>query len=158
MLMNIVAFLASLVVCFGAAAIGSLATTPSIPTWYTALNKPSFNPPNWLFGPVWTILYLLMAIAAFLVWQKGVGNNAVQMALSIFLLQLVLNSFWSIVFFGWHSPWGAFGVIIALWLAILWTIISFINILPLAGWLLVPYILWVSFAAVLNLAVALLNL
>jgi translocator protein len=157
MLKNIVVFLICLIVTFAAAAIGSFATTPSIPTWYAALNKPFFNPPNWLFGPVWTLLYLMMAVAAFLVWQRGLNDPAVRTALLVFLLQLALNSFWSIVFFGWHSLWGGFAVIILLWLAIIWTITVFFQLVPLAAWLLFPYLLWVSFASVLNLAVALLN-
>jgi len=155
--MNIIKLIVSILVCFAAAAIGSAATMPSIPTWYATLNKPSFNPPNWLFGPVWTILYLMMAVAAYLIWQKGLKNSKVKVALGIFLVQLVLNSAWSIVFFGWHSLWGGFAVIIALWLAILTTIIKFWPLNPVAGWLLIPYILWVSFASLLNLTVALLN-
>ncbi|MDD4179572.1 MAG: tryptophan-rich sensory protein [Candidatus Margulisbacteria bacterium] len=155
--MNIIKLIVSILICFAAAAIGSFATTPSIPTWYAALNKPSFNPPNWIFGPVWTLLYLMMAVAAFLIWQKGWNDPKVRIALMIFLFQLALNSCWSIVFFGWHSLWGAFAVIIFLWLAILATIIKFWPLNPLAGWLLIPYILWVSFASFLNLTVALLN-
>jgi translocator protein len=153
MLKNIAMLLACLIVTFAAAAIGSSATMPSIPTWYAALNKPFFNPPNWIFGPVWTLLYLMMAVAAYLVWRKkGFGR-----AMWIFLLQLVLNSLWSIVFFGWHSLWGGFAVIFLLWLAIIWTITVFFRLVPLAAWLLFPYILWVSFASALNLSVALLN-
>jgi len=155
--MNLLKLAASIVICFLAAALGSLATYQSIPTWYAALNKPYFNPPNWIFGPVWTLLYLMMAIAAFLVWQKGLNDPAVRAALIVFLVQLALNSFWSIVFFGWHSLWGGFAVIILLWLAIMWTITAFFQLVPLAAWLLAPYLLWVSFASVLNLAVALLN-
>ena len=157
MLKSIAMFLACLIVTFAAAALGSFATTPSIPTWYAALNKPFFNPPNWIFGPVWTLLYLMMAVAAYLIWQKGLNDPAVRTALIVFLIQLALNSLWSVVFFGWHALWLAYIVIILLWLAIIGTIVLFFPLVPLAAWLLVPYILWVSFASFLNLAVALLN-
>jgi tryptophan-rich sensory protein len=155
--MSLVKLAVSIAVCFAAAALGSYFTNHSIATWYAALNKPAFSPPNWLFGPVWTILYLMMAVAAYLVWQKGLGDKRVRLALGVFLVQLALNSLWSIVFFGWHSLWGAYAVIILLWLTLLWTIVQFFRLSPLAGWLLIPYILWVSFASVLNLAVAILN-
>ncbi len=152
MLMNIIKFLGCLVACFGAAYIGSTATMPSIPTWYAALNKPVFNPPNWIFGPVWSLLYLLMAISLYLVLGNGFS-----LAVVIFIVQLLLNIAWSIAFFGYHSPLTAFIIIIALWLAILLTIIKFYKISHLAGWLLIPYLLWVSFASILNLAVVILN-
>ncbi|MFH1390092.1 MAG: TspO/MBR family protein, partial [Candidatus Margulisiibacteriota bacterium] len=132
-------------------------TMPSIPTWYAALNKPFFNPPNWLFGPVWTLLYLMMGLAAYLIWEKGWGSKEVKLAFLPFALQLALNVAWSVVFFSLHSPWGAFIVIVFLWLLILETIIRFGKLSRPAAWLLVPYILWVSFASVLNLAVAILN-
>ncbi|OGC12205.1 TspO protein [candidate division WOR-1 bacterium RIFOXYA12_FULL_52_29] len=145
------------IVCLGAGFLGSLATMPSIPTWYVALNKPPFNPPNWLFGPVWIILYIMMGIAAYLIFEKGWDKKEVKLSLMHFGFQLVFNVAWSIVFFGLHSPWGAFIVIVILWLLILETIIRFGKLSKPAAWLLVPYILWVSFASILNLAVALLN-
>ena len=147
----------SIVVCQGAGIIGSLFTTPAIPTWYAALQKPAFTPPNWLFAPAWITLYLLMGIAAFLIWRVGLENRRVRTALIIFLVQLVLNSLWSVVFFGMQSPLYGIIVIIILWLAILLTILKFARISSLAAWLLVPYILWVSFASALNIAIWLLN-
>ena len=133
--------------------IGSLFTTPSIPTWYATLTKPTFNPPSWVFAPVWTTLFVLMGIAAFLIWKKGLERKDVKIALSIFIGQLILNMLWSIIFFGLHNPGLAFIEIIFLWAAILVTIIYFHKISKLAAWLLVPYILWVSFAAFLNFSI-----
>lgn len=149
--------LSALVICFAAAALGSLATAPQIATWYAGLNKPFFSPPNWIFGPVWTILYAMMAVAAWLIWEKGQNKKEVQSALLVFLAQLAVNVLWSFLFFAWHSLWGAYLGIIVLWLLILLTIIRFFKLDRTAGWLLVPYILWVSFASFLNLAIAILN-
>lgn len=137
--------------------IGSIATFPSIPTWYLTLNKPSFNPPNWLFGPVWTTLFAMMGIAAFLVWQKGMHKKPVKEAIIVFSIQLVLNIFWSIIFFGLHQPGVAFIEIVILWLMILITILRFYKISRPAGLLLIPYLLWVSFASFLNLVIVILN-
>lgn len=154
---NIIKLIISIVVCQCAGIIGSVFTTPAIPTWYAALQKPAFTPPNWLFAPAWITLYLLMGIAAFLVWRVGLENKRVRTALIIFLVQLVLNSLWSVVFFGLQSPLYGVIVIIILWLAILLTILKFARISSLAAWLLVPYILWVSFASALNISIWLLN-
>lgn len=140
-----------------AGVIGSLFTASEIQGWYTALIKPEFNPPSWVFGPVWTTLFVLMGIAAFLIWKKGLERGGVKIALGIFLGQLVLNTLWSIIFFGLHSPGGALVEIVFLWLAILATIIIFAKISKLAAWLLVPYILWVSFAGYLNFSIWMLN-
>src|SRR3569832_1019040 len=104
--------------CEGAGIIGSVFTVPSIPTWYATLIRPMFAPPNWVFGPVWTALFLLMGIAAFLVWQKGFRRHAVSFALGVFAAQLLLNVLWSIIFFGMQNPGLAFGEILFLWLAI----------------------------------------
>jgi translocator protein len=130
--------------------IGSVFTVPSISGWYAGLVKPALAPPNWVFGPVWTTLFALMGIAAFFVWKKGLGRKDVKIALGIFGGQLVLNLLWSIIFFGMHSPGGALVEIFFLWLAILATIIAFRKISRFSAWLLVPYLLWVSFAAYLN--------
>lgn len=155
--MDFVKLIISIVVCFAAAFIGSLFTTPAISTWYALLNKPPFTPPNWLFAPAWTILYLLMAVAAYLVWMKGLGKKEVRIALGVFFVQLVLNGLWSALFFGLRSPLlGAIGIV-ALWAAIFLTIIYFFRVSKTAGWLLVPYVLWVSFAATLNFSVLILN-
>ena len=137
--------------------IGSLITISAIPTWYATLAKPALNPPSWVFGPVWTTLYLLMGIAAFLVWNKGWDRKDIRKALGVFLLQLVFNAAWSIIFFGLHSPFWAFMDIIAMWLAIVWTMMLFYRISKPAMWLLLPYILWVSFAAYLNYSILMLN-
>lgn len=146
----------SIVACFAVAAIGSALTIPSIPTWYAALNKPSWNPPASVFGPVWSALYLLMAVSAWLVW-RGRGFPAVAVPLTLFALQLVLNCAWSWLFFSLHRPWLALGDIVLLWCAILATVISFARVSLLASILLVPYLIWVSFAAVLNLTIAKMN-
>ncbi len=137
--------------------IGSVFTTPSITGWYAGIVKPAFNPPAWVFGPVWTTLFALMGIAAFLVWKKGLDRRDVKIALGIFLGQLVLNTLWPIIFFGLRSPGGALIEIVFLWLAILATIIAFYKISKPAAWLLVPYILWVSFAGYLNYSIWQLN-
>jgi len=152
--MNITKLIVSIAIPLIAGFIGGIFTTKSIPNWYATIQKPSFNPPNWIFGPVWTTLFILMGIALYLVWTSGKANNA---ALWIFGIQLALNVLWSIIFFGLHSPLWAFVDIIALWLAILATIISFFSVSPPAAYLLVPYILWVSFATILNWKIMVLN-
>jgi len=150
-----------LIIClaltFSAALIGSLFTRSAVPDWYATLNKPSFTPPDWLFGPVWIILYLLMAISAFIVWQKRLANPAVRVALILYLIQLILNALWSVIFFGLKSPLVAFIEILLLWSAIVVTILAFARVSITAALMLVPYILWVSFAAVLNFSIWLLN-
>jgi translocator protein len=149
--------IAFIVVCELAGILGSVFTMPSIPGWYAGLAKPAFNPPNWLFGPVWTLLYALMGLAAWLVYEKGIKSPDVKRALSVFAAQLILNALWSIVFFGAHMILGAAVVIILLWAMILLTSLLFRRISKPAAWLLVPYILWVSFASVLNVSLYLLN-
>lgn len=143
----------SLVLPFIASLIGSLFTSNSISTWYVNLVKPSFNPPNWIFGPVWTLLYFLMGLSLYFVWIKKYDFKTFR----IFGIQLFLNTLWSILFFGLQKPLYAFIEIILLWVAILLTIISFYKIDKKAAYLLIPYILWVSFAAILNLAIFILN-
>jgi len=154
---DIIKLIASIAACQGAGLIGSLFTTAAIPTWYAGLQKPFFTPPNWAFAPAWITLYILMAVAAFLIWRKGLDQKGVRFALIIFLIQLVLNTLWSIVFFGLESPLYGIIVIIALWIAILLTMIKFFKLSTIAGALLTPYIGWVSFAAVLNVAIWMLN-
>jgi len=156
--MNLLKLAVSLLVCLGAGWIGSIFTTPSIPTWYAGLAKPSFNPPNGVFGPVWTLLYLLMGIALFLVWRKAPQAPGAGLALVLFLVQLALNVLWSILFFGLRSPLLGLVDILLLWAAILATMLLFFRVSPAAGALLVPYLLWVSFASVLNFAIWRLNL
>ena len=157
MIKNILVLLCSIVVCLFAGVIGSIFTYPSIPTWYAALIKPALNPPNWIFGPVWTTLYILMGISLYLIIKKGKPDRAAMTAIIFFVLQLALNSLWSIVFFGNHMLSLAFVNIIALWIAILINIVLFYKLDKWAGILLIPYILWVSFASYLNFAVWMLN-
>lgn len=137
--------------------VGSVFTAPAITSWYAGIVKPALNPPAWVFGPVWTTLFALMGIAAFLVWRRGLERKDVKIALGIFIGQLVLNTLWSIIFFGLQSPGGALIEIVFLWLAVLAAIIAFYKISRPAAWLLVPYILWVSFAMYLNYAIWSLN-
>lgn len=154
---QVVPLVLSIVICFSAAAIGSFFTTPSIPTWYTSLNKPFFNPPNWIFGPVWTILYLFMAISLYIIGTKKSAKSERQQGIIYFFIQLFLNTLWSTVFFGFKSPLLALLVIVALWLAIFITFRRFVTMSKPAGWLLMPYLAWVGFAAFLNLCIVLLN-
>lgn len=137
--------------------LGSLATASSIPTWYRELNKPSWNPPDWVFGPAWTLLYILMGIAAWLVWRRGWEIQSVRVALVLFAVQLVFNLLWSVIFFGLRSPGLALAEIIILWALILATAIQFFRLDVVSGVLLLPYLLWVTFASVLNGAVWFLN-
>lgn len=157
---NTIKLVLSIVVCQLAGAIGSVFTTSSIDTWYANLVRSPLAPPNWVFGPVWTTLYLLMGIALFLVWKKGseVGYDATtKKALKIFFVQLVLNSAWSIVFFGMHNIGGALIVILVLWLSIIATMWQFRKVSKATLWLLLPYLLWVSFASFLNYSIWTLN-
>jgi translocator protein len=147
----------SVIACLASGAIGSIFTRSAIPTWYAMLAKPSFSPPNWLFAPVWTLLYVLMGVAAFLVWRKGSENRQVRIALIVFLVQLVLNTSWSVVFFGLQCPLCGLIVISILWVAILATVVLFYRVSHIASVLLWPYLLWVSFASVLNGSIWLLN-
>lgn len=153
---NLVRFFLSLAVVAVAAWIGSMVTYPSIGQWYAQLDKPFYNPPNWVFGPVWTVLYVLMAVSLYLIWSAKT-ERAKRMAVVVFMAQLVLNVLWSVVFFGLHLPWAAVGVIVALWLVIAATMALFWPISKLATWLLVPYLAWVSFATALTIAIAMLN-
>jgi translocator protein len=155
--MKIFKFIFSIVLCFSAAALGGAATYSSIPTWYASLNKPFFNPPNWIFGPVWTILYFLMAVSLYIVWDKNFKNKKKEEAIKIFIFQLVLNLLWSFAFFGFHQPLLALITVIALWISIFVTIKYFYKISKTSAYLLYPYIFWVSFASILNLAIVILN-
>lgn len=148
---------ASIIIVFIAGAIGTVATLSEITTWYAALAKPVWAPPNWLFGPVWTTLYVLIGIALFLVWKEGTDRRDVRIALVIFAVQLILNITWSVVFFGYHSLLGGFIVILILWMAILANILAFYLVSKPAGLILIPYIVWVSIASYLNYAVYILN-
>jgi benzodiazapine receptor len=159
---SLLALAGFLLLCFAVAAIGAYSTTPAIPTWYAQLTKPSFNPPNWIFAPVWTTLYALMAIAAWLIWRTPAAQHTLQDsarldALMAFDIQLGLNFLWTPVFFRFHQLLAAAVVIPLLWLAILLTIVLFWRVRPLAAALLLPYLAWVTFATALNLAILRLN-
>ncbi|HUU65564.1 MAG TPA: TspO/MBR family protein [Dehalococcoidales bacterium] len=156
-LTDIVKLVISIIVCQCAGLIGSIFTMPAITTWYATLQKPPFNPPNWLFAPAWATLYLLMGISAFIIWRRGLGNPQVKRALFLFVIQLVLNALWSVAFFGLESPLYGVIVIAALWVAILFTILKFFKVSSVAAVLMLPYILWVTFAAVLNVSIWVLN-
>lgn len=150
--------LLAIIICQLAGVIGSVFTFSSIPTWYAALTKPSFTPPNWVFGPVWITLYALIGIAVYLIYNAPVKNKqAKHNALMAFSAQLVLNALWSIIFFGMHWIFYGFVVIVLLWLAVLLTIIKFYKINKTAGWILIPYIVWLSLATALNYYVWILN-
>lgn len=152
---KILKFIVSVV---GAELIGSIGvvfTSPNINTWYASLIKPGFNPPNWLFAPAWTILFFLMGWAFYLIWINKSKNKST--AYWAFGIQFLLNIIWSAIFFGLKLPNIAFFEIVILWLAILWTIIEFYKVNKTAGYLLIPYILWVSFASTLNYYVWMLN-
>jgi benzodiazapine receptor len=153
---SLLVLLAFVILVAVASATASSVTLPQIGGWYAGLEKPWFNPPNWLFGPVWTALYAMMAIAGWLVWRER-GLNGARGAMTLFGLQLALNILWSLIFFGLEQPGAAFMEIAVLWTAVCATMIAFWRIRPLAGWLFLPYLLWVSYAAVLNGAVWRLN-
>ncbi|MBU1111881.1 MAG: TspO/MBR family protein [archaeon] len=147
----------SLVVCQLAGVIGSFFTVSSVSTWYLTLTKPSFNPPSWVFGPVWITLFFLMGISLYLVWNSYDKKKDTKIALSFFSAQLVLNSLWSIFFFGLRNPLLAFIEIIILWISILLTTIYFYKKSKTAAYLLIPYLCWVTFAALLNFIIFYLN-
>jgi len=149
--------LISVVGCELVGILGTPFTMAAIPTWYAGLNKPFFSPPNWLFGPAWTILYFLMGIALYLIWIKDWQKPAVKTALKIFFAQLALNFIWSPIFFGLRSPELALAVIVAMWALIILTIKKFYPISKTASYLLIPYLLWVTFATLLNAAIVVLN-
>jgi len=151
---SVLGAIVAIVITFGAAFVGSRFP---VDEWYTALAKPSWNPPNWLFGPVWSILYLLIAISVWLVWRKE-GLRAAILPLIVFLLQLVLNAAWSWLFFGLHELGYAFVEIVVLWVAIVVNTILFWRINPISGILLLPYLAWVTFASVLNYTIWRLNM
>jgi tryptophan-rich sensory protein len=147
----------AIILCQFTGVIGSIATMPSIPTWYASLIKPSFNPPSWVFGPVWTILFTMMGISLYLIWQKGINKKEVKEAVKFFYLQLVFNCFWSIIFFGLHNPFAAFIEIIILLVLVAFVIFKFYKINKNAAFLLIPYLLWGSFATFLTYNIWLLN-
>ncbi len=147
----------SIVLCNIVGLLASSVTLPAISGWYSTLNKPPFNPPSWLFGPVWTLLYTLMGISVAAIWQMGSHQKGVKHALSIFGIQLMLNGIWSFLFFGFQNPLIAFIEILFLFVLIVITFVRFKELKPWAAWLLVPYLLWVAFASMLNFSIFILN-
>ncbi len=177
---NLLKFVIAVVISEMAGVIGAIFTTPSIQGWYSGLAKPPLNPPGWVFGPVWTTLYFLIGVSLFLVWKRdwrvvnhfwekrGKPWNPISEKLwtgewkkiniiAIFTAQYILNILWSVIFFGLHRPDFAFFAIIGLWISIIYLMINFYRVSKLAAWLLVPYIVWVSFAVYLNYAIWVLN-
>jgi len=145
--------LGAVLLCEAVGVLAGWATQTSVTTWYPTLAKPSFTPPNWVFAPVWTLMYALMGISAFLIWRCGTDRARVQAALAAFGIQLLLNGGWSFAFFGARSPALGLLVIVALWLVLGWTVNRFFQIRAAAGWLLVPYLAWVTYALALNAAI-----
>lgn len=154
---HLAALVFAILVCEAAGAVGAVFTASAVGSWYTTLVRPEFAPPNWVFGPVWTTLYALMGIAAYLVWRHGWNRKNVRRALGVFAVQLALNAAWSPLFFGLHNPGAALIDIVLLWCAILATIVVFARISRTAACLLVPYLAWVTFATYLNYAIWTLN-
>ena len=149
--------IASVALAFLAAGIGSYFTTSNIPTWYASLNKPFFSPPNWLFGPVWSLLYLFMGISLYLIWVSDSPQIQKKKAVLMYFIQLTLNVLWSVIFFGMRSPSVAIIEIIILEITIILTILQFKQISTKAARLLIPYALWVAFATILNLSIVVIN-
>lgn len=156
-LRELVRLILCIVICQMAGVIGSIFTASSVATWYTTLNKPWFSPPGFVISAVWILLFVLMGISLFLVWRQGISGADSKIALAVFAAQLLVNTLWSYAFFGLQSPLAGVVVIVVLWLLILQTIIRFWPISKDAALLLVPYIIWVSFAGFLNYSIWRLN-
>jgi translocator protein len=154
---DVIRLFVSIVVCFIAGGIGSAFTFKAISTWYAELKKPPYTPPKWVFGPVWTILYILMGISVFLIWQSELTSSGATLAFTLFWIQLCVNALWSVIFFGIKSKGGGVIVILVLWFLILATIVASFSVSRWAGVLLIPYIVWVSIASYLNIGVWWLN-
>nr|WP_294949065.1 TspO/MBR family protein [uncultured Mucilaginibacter sp.] len=154
---QVIPFVISLAITLGIGIVASLFTRPQIKGWYLTLNKPAFTPPNWLFPVAWTTLYILIATAAYLVWRRRDGTSVYKTTTVIYSVQLFLNFSWSIVFFGMHQIFGGLVVIVALLVFIILNIAWFARFKKLAAWLLVPYLLWVSYATLLNISIYILN-
>jgi translocator protein len=153
---NILKLIVSLILPLGLGSLAGIFTSRAIPTWYEMLNKPSFSPPNWVFGPVWTALYFLMGFSLFLVWKENASDKR-NKAIAVFMLQLILNFCWSFIFFYFHRLGLALVEILLLWISIFTMILLFYRIRPLAAYINIPYILWVTFATILNGAYYFLN-
>lgn len=154
---NVFRLIISIAIPLIAGGLSGFFTATGVDSWYQTIEKPSWNPPNWIFGPVWTALYVMMGISLYLVWKSNVEQNQKNKAIALFTVQLVLNFFWSLIFFTMQSPGWALIEIVLLWLFILLTIFAFAKSSKVAAWLLVPYISWVSFASILNYTIWQLN-
>ena len=154
---DIIKLVVSIVASFAAGGIGSRFTVKAIPSWYLGLKKPPYTPPNRVFGPVWTTLYVLMGVSVFLVWQQGLDTAGVMLAFTLFWVQLAFNALWSVVFFGMKSKGGGVVIIVVLWLLIMATMLASFRVSGWAGSLLIPYIVWVSIASYLNIGIWLMN-
>ncbi len=152
---RLIGFVKAIIIAQTAGVIGSIFTYNTIGTWYSQLVRPGFTPPGWLFGPVWVVLYTMMGVASYIIWEKDTSDS--RDAIGVYAVQLVLNTFWSILFFGLRNPLYALIEIIVLWVAISYTIYKFYELDEVAAYLMVPYIIWVTFAAVLNYSVYVLN-
>lgn len=150
-------FLGSMSICFGAAFIGGLFTASSIADWYQYLAKPSFSPPSWVFGPVWTLLYLLMGISLYLIWEKGLKNRKVKDVFILFIVHIFFNVLWSVLFFGLRTPFLAFADIIVMWITLAAVIVLSSRLNKYSPLLLIPYLFWISFALLLNFSIWKLN-
>jgi tryptophan-rich sensory protein len=153
---EILKLVGSVLLCQLAGFLGSLFTMPAIPTWYATLRKPSFTPPNWVFSPVWISLFILMGLSLFFVWRRT-DHQKLKVAFIFFFVQFILNILWSILFFWFRSPLLGLVDIVLLWIAILLTIQHFWKVSKFAGVLLLPYLVWVSFATLLNFSLWILN-
>ena len=153
---NIFKLLASITLPLGLGTTAGLFTAEAVPGWYETLNRPSFNPPNWVFGPVWTTLYILMGISLFLIWKQAASKER-NLAILVFLLQQALNFAWSFIFFHFNMIGFALTEIILLWISIVMMLVLFYKIKPMAAYINIPYLIWVTFATVLNAAYYLLN-
>ena len=147
--LQIIKLFVSILLPLGLGTIAGIFTAQSVPEWYATLNRPSFNPPNWIFGPVWTVLYMLMGISLFLIWKKEVSKER-NLAILVFMLQLLLNFGWSFIFFYFNMIGFAWIEIILLWISIVCMLVLFYKIKPIASYMNIPYLLWVTFATVLN--------
>ena len=153
---HIFKLLASLALPLGLGALAGLFTAEAVPEWYETLNRPSFNPPNWLFGPVWTILYILLGISLFLIWKQSASKKR-NLAIFVFLLQMALNFAWSFIFFSFNMIGFALIEIILLWISIIIMLVLFYKIKPVASFINIPYLIWVTFATILNASYYILN-
>jgi tryptophan-rich sensory protein len=154
---NIAKLVIAIAIPLAVGAISGFFTVTGVQSWYQTINKPSWNPPNWIFGPVWTTLYVMMGIALYLIWKSDSSDVLKKTAIAFFVVQLILNFFWSFIFFNQQQPGWALVEIIVMWVFILFTIFAFAQVSKPAAWLLVPYISWVSFATILNYTIWKLN-